>query len=203
MKFLKKWPLASAFGLIVIALTSVFAATYVQRFTVGGTEVWRIDNDGSVDTPSSITLGGPLKFGSEEVATAATLPTTTTGSNFGDWVPVYNVGAAVIQGQLLISSNTGTAFVAGGPATQDLTNIVGVAAEAIASGAKGWMVPRGGGYAVILGSGTIAIGDILVSSAAAAGYGWSDNTPTAGASIGRAMSTNTSGSGNPILAIME
>lgn len=199
-----KLTLVSALGVVVLLFSLVYAANYAHRLTVAGSEIWRIDNDGSFQNQSSFTTIGPVKFGNNETGSSATVPTTTTGSNFGTWVPVYNVGAAVVKGEVLISSNTGTGYVRGAPATENLTNIVGVAAEAIASGAKGWMVPRGGGYAVALGTGTIAIGDILTSSSPAAGYFYGDGTPTtANAGIAIAMSANVSGSGGNVLVIMK
>lgn len=197
MKKFKSWGAAAL--LITIGISLAYATvTYVQSFKVGGNYVWILESTGAT------LQTGAMKSGNTLTGSSLTLPTTVTGSNFSRWVPVKNIGSsAVIQGQILIASNTGTGFVMGAPATLDLTNTVGVAAEGIASGATGWMVPRGGGYAVILASGTIAIGDVLVSSGATAGYAWSDTTPTTGAQLAIAMSANTSGSGNPILAIIE
>jgi hypothetical protein len=207
MNFLRKKWIAGSLGLAIVAVSLAYAATYVQRFTVAGTEVWRIDNDGSVQNASSFTTIGPVKMGSSETGSSATVPTTTTGANFSKWVPVYNVGAAVTQGDILIASNTGTGYVALAGLTNDLTTIVGVAAESIASGAKGWMVPRGGGFAIVKTTGAVAIGDILVSSAPIGGSGGragSDTTPTTGADFATAMSAGVSqAAGDSVLAILH
>lgn len=205
-KFKKYWNL----GIALLFAPAIVCAVYTyQRFLVDGTEIYELQSDGSLELAGGIQvddyaiIDGPIKQGDSGTGASATLPTTTTGSNFSKWVPVYNVGAAVIRGEILISSNTGTGYVRGGPATTDLTSVVGVAAEAIASGAKGWMVPRGAGYAIVLASGAVSIGDILVSSASWAGYAGVDNTPTDGAEIARAMSAKSTGSGAGVLAIMD
>lgn len=193
----KKYFIGILSALVLIPLTYALATYSFQRYVVNDSQIYDLRSDGT------LTLAGPIKSGNNDTGASVTLPTTTTGAQFSRWVPVYNVGAAVTQGDLLISSNTGTAYVRVAPATLDLTNVVGVAAEAIASGANGWMIPRGGGYAIVHASGTISIGDVLVSSGATSGYAWSDTTPTSGAGVAIAMSANTSGSGNGILAIME
>lgn len=194
-KYVRAAQVASATNVTYLQLdgNAIYDSNGTQRLSIGSSNV----------LTGQFVTSGPVIQGDTATGASVTLPTTTTGSNFSNWVPVYNVGAAVVQGEILISSNTGTAYVRGGPATTDLTNVVGVAAAAIASGAKGWMVPRGGGYAVVLASGTVNIGDILVSSATWAGYGAADNTPTAGASYATAMSGNTTGSGSGILAILH
>lgn len=194
-KYVRAAQVASATNVTYLQLdgNAIYDSDGTQRLSIGSSNV----------LTGQLIMSGPSIAGDSATGTSVTLPTITTGSNFARWVPVYNVGAAVIAGELLISSNTGTAYVRGGPATTDLTNVVGVAAAAIASGAKGWMVPRGGGYAVVLASGTVNIGDILVSSATWAGYGAADNTPTAGANYATAMSANTTGSGSGILAIIH
>lgn len=197
MHKLKKYWLLAILAIPVCYYSYALAAYSYQRYTAGGSQIYELYSDGT------LTIAGPLKSGNNYTATSVTLPTSTTGSNFSRWVPCYNVGAAVTQGDILIASNTGTGYISKAPATLDLTSVVGVAAEAIASGAKGWMVPPGGGYVIIHASGTINIGDVLVSSGATAGYAWADTTPTTGADIAVAMQANTSGSGNGILAIMK
>jgi len=183
-------------GIVAVGVSLLYAANYVQRFTVAGSQVWLIDNDGST------MQSGPHKFGNNATATSVTVPTVTTGSNFSTYVPVYNVGAAATQGDVLIASNTGTGYVAVAPATTDLTSIVGVSAGSIASGAIGWMIPRGGGFAVVKTTGTVSIGDTLVSTSSAAGYLTGDATPTTGADVATAMSAGTA-AGGTVLAILH
>ncbi len=194
MKRFKNWHFAAL--LIVASMTLAYAANYVQRFTVAGTQVWLIDSDGSTQS------AGPTRYGNNALVTSVTMPSTLTGSQFAQQVPVYNVGAAVTLGDVLISSNTGTGYVMIAPALSDQKNVVGVAAASIASGAKGWMVPLGGGYAVIHTTGTVAIGDILVTTITASGYATTNNSPTSGTIVGKAMSAGTA-SGGSTLAIMQ
>lgn len=195
MKFFKKWPFAFATGLIAISLAYA-TVTYVQSFKVGGSYVWILESNGAT------TQTAAQKFGSSVTGSAITMPTTTTGANFSTWVPVYNVGAALTQGDVLIASNTGTGYVMKQPGTTGLTTVVGAAAEAIASGATGWMIPRGGQYAIVKTTGTVAIGDTLVSTSSAAGYAGGSATPTTGTDFGTAMSAGTA-AGGTVLAILH
>lgn len=193
-RFKKNWHFAAMF--VAVSVAFAYAANYAQRLVVGGTQVWLIESDGTTQS------AGPTRYGNNAVTASVTLPSILTGSQFAQQVPVYNVGAAVTLGDVLIASNTGTGYVAAGTATDALKTIVGVAAGSIASGAKGWMVPRGGGYAVIKTTGTVAIGDILVSTGAAAGYLTGQASPVAGSIVATAMSAGTS-SGGTVLAIMQ
>lgn len=196
-KNINRWGLLIGVLLVGIPLAGVFAANNFQREVVNGSQIYDLMDDGSV------VHTGANKQGNNNTGALTTLPTIVTGSQFSNsWVPVFNVGPAVVQGQVLMSSNTGTGFVTGGTATSGLSSVVGVAAEAIGSGVNGWMVSRGGGYAVVLATGTVNIGDILVSTVQAAGYLATNNAPTAGTEVAVAQSKNTTGSGGPVLAII-
>lgn len=199
MKFLNK-KLSLAAAVVVVGITLAYATvTYVVRYTVTGTEVFRVNNDGSVLAQGGVTSFGPAKAGNTATGASVTMPTTTTGANYGLWRPVYNVGAAVTQGDVLIASNTGTGYVMKGIASSGATNVIGVAAEAIASAATGWMVPLGGQYAIAHTTGTVAIGDILVTTTSAAGYLATNNTPTAGTTVAKALSAGTAAGGNTLV----
>jgi hypothetical protein len=201
MKFSKKIALA-AVAAVGIAVSLVYAASYAHRLTVAGTEIWRIDNDGSFQNQSSFTTIGPVKMGSNETGSSTTLPTTTTGSNFSHWVPVYNpTGSTIAAGTVLIASDTGTGYINVAPATTDLLNTVGVAAESIATVSNGWMVPRGAGLAVVLTTGTVSIGNVVVTTVSAAGYLTGDTTPTAEASVGVALSAGTASGGSTLVLL--
>ncbi len=147
-------------------------------------------------------VSGPIKIGDNVLGSAVTAAVGTNGTDFSNWVPVHNIGAAVIQGQVLIASGTGTGYVATQPGTISLTSVVGVAAEAIAEATNGWMIPRGGGFGFILTTGTVAIGDILVTTGTVAGYAGSDTTPTTGADFATSLETGTD-SGGTVLAILH
>lgn len=203
MEFLKKGKWLPAVLLVGTLISVAYAATYIQRFTVLGTEVWRINNDGSLVNAAGITSVGPARRGNTATGSGVTLPTTTTGSNFASWVPIYNAGStALAQGDVIMASNTGTGYGIKGTATSGLTSIIGVAAEAISATTNGWMVPRGGGYAVVKTTGTVNIGDLLVSTISAAGYLTGSTSPTSGTDVGTALSAGTAGGGT-ILAILH
>lgn len=206
MNFLKKNKWASFVGVSIIFVSLAYATvTYKVRYTTLGTEVFRIESDGGIVAQGGVAAVGPWKRGNTTTGTAVTMPTTTTGSNFAGWVPVYNpTGSSIAAGTVLISSDVanGVAYVNSAPATTDLTTIIGVAAEAIAATSKGWMVPRGGGYAVVKTTGTVNIGDTLVSTTSAAGYLTGDATPTTGADVGTALSAGTAAGGS-ILALLH
>jgi hypothetical protein len=173
-----------------------FAVTSsVQRYTVSNAQVYELRSDGGEY------LAGGLYFGNDDVL--PTLPTKTTAQKFALKVPVYNVGAtALTLGDLLISSATGTGYVQISTATNGLTSIVGVAAASIASGAKGWMIPLGGGFGVVKTTGTINIGDLLVSTSTANGRCGASASPATGSIVGRAMSSGTA-AGDSVIAIMR
>lgn len=195
MKLFKRWGAISL--LVALSITLAYATvTYVQSFTVGGSYVWILDRDGSTSQT------GPQKFGSTPTGSAVTLPTVATGSQFGTWIPAYNAGPAVTQGTVMCSSTTGTAYVGICTASSGLTSVAGVAAESIASATKGWIIPLGGGYAVVKTTGTVAIGDVLVTTVSAAGYLATNNTPTSGTAVAVAMSAGTA-AGGTALAIMK
>lgn len=203
MNMFKKKTWLAGFAVVAIAISYLYAATYQQRFVLRGTEVWRVDDDGSLENNSSITTVGPIKYGNSETGSSTTLPTNSTASQFSNWVPVYNpTGSSIPVGTVLIASNTGIGYVNSAAATIDITGIVGIAAEAISATSNGWMIPRGGGYAVALTTGTIAIGDVLVTSGTVAGRLGVDNTPTTGADVAIAMEAGDA-AGDSIVVIMR
>ncbi len=163
-------------------------------------------------TGSTNVMNGALGFGDGGTVTSITLPTTTTGPNFGLKVPVSNVGAAVELGDILIATATlasgqytGTAQVCKSTATVSTTGgpsyaVVGVAAGSIAAGAQGWMTPLGGGYAVVKATGAIAWGNVIVSSGA--GFGIAA-APTAGCDFAIAISSKSATAVAGVLCIMK
>lgn len=195
MKFFKKKFLGLSLGLGIIAITLAYAGDRMVRYTYQGSTKFDLRSDGLYQAV-------PTKFGDNQTATSLTLPTVTTGSNFALWVPAKNIGPAVTQGDVLIASNTGTGYVQISTSVTDLTSVVGVAAESIASGAIGWIVPRAGGYAIVHTTGTVNIGQVLVTTVTASGYATGTATPTSGADFATAMSAGTA-SGGTVLAILH
>lgn len=143
-----------------------------------------------------------ISHGDSAVDSNITLPSATSAV-YNNLLPVYNpTGSSIAAGTPLISSNTGAGYVNSSPATSDLTTIIGVAAYTISGTSRGWMVPRGGGYAVVKTTGTVTIGQNLVSTITAAGYLTGSSTPAAGSAVATAMTTGTA-SGGTVLAVMH
>lgn len=199
MKRIKKsWLLVlGLFALPVAYFSYVYAAYSYQTFKVSGNIIYDLWSDGS------LAIAGALKSGNSNTGSTVTLPTATTGSNYAHWVPVFNPTTSSIPvGTILIASNTGVAYIQPCPAILSTTTIVGVAAGAIAASTKGWMVPLGGGYSVVLTTGIVNVGDVLVSSGTVAGRAGSNNAPTSGTDIGVAV-TSGAAAGASVLAILR
>jgi hypothetical protein len=188
---------------ILSTLAYTAGTTYsVRRNTWGlGTsaaQIYELRSDGTEY------IAGGTFFGNHYLT--PTMPTRNTGYKFSCKVPVFNVGpTAAVVGDVLVASNTGVGYVIVSSAT-GLTTVVGVAADSIASGAVGWMIPLGGGYATVKTTGTVAVGDVLVSSGASNnatnGRAGTSTSANVGALIGHAVSSG-SASGDTILAILH
>lgn len=155
---------------------------------------------------SRTAINGTIAQSDNLTISAATLPTFATGNSYSRQIPVYNPTASTISaGSILISSdvasNTG-AYVNVAGATIDLTTIIGVAAADISATSNGWMIPRGGGFAIALTTGTVSVGQTLVSSGTVAGRLGADATPTTGADVAIAMEAGTA-AGDSILVMMK
>lgn len=167
--------------------------------------VLKADFTSNTTNVNTLELSGPYVSGDSQITASVTLPTITTAQNFSHWVPVLNVGAAVTLGDVLMSSYTTTGSMNVTISTGlNLTNVLGVAAESIASGAKGWMIPRGAGYAVVHATGVINAGQLIASTGTASGYvGGFTNGALSSLDFGTAISSNTNPAGGSIIAILH
>ena len=179
----------------------VYAGTDVQTFTVGGNQVFNITNTGVV------TQTGALEFGDSNASPS--LPTASTAADFGVKVPVQNGGGTTIaKGSVIIASASasGIAIVSSISALASI-DVLGVADADILSFANGFMTISG--YALMLTTGAVANGDILISTdgtngSGAAGYGGVDSTPTVGAAIAKAIGPGTTSGGlTPVLLMLH
>lgn len=200
-------------GLTLIAglAVSVFSArTDIFTLQGGGTlrniDVFRVDTNADVYVTNSSSYNGATIDSATGELTLYTgdlvlggIGTVPSQSNyFGVDIPFHNIGAALAQGDVVVASNTGTGYVMKSPATIDLTSVVGVAQGTIASGAVGYI--RVAGLAIVKSTGTVAIGDALVSTGTAGGYVGADTTPTTGAKIGVALEAGSND--DTVLAIL-
>ena len=211
------------FGVLIgLCVGSVFAASnfFTDRWTILGTGSLRntavawIDSaydffitDSasytafSVDSTSGeVTIyNGDLQLGSD-----GTAPDTSSGGYYGIKVPFTNAsGQALTQGHIIVvnSTGTGTGKIVGVTST---TTILGVCEGTVAAGAVGYATVAG--YALVLTTGTVLPGDVIVSSnpfgaGAVLGYGGADATPDSGADVGVAMSAGTAAGGLTLIRV--
>lgn len=177
-------------GLAFIALPIfVYSGTDVHTLKVDGNQVWNIDNTGSVAAAGSIKLG--------DNNSTPTLPTATNAANFSLKIPYQNgSGSTITDGSVVVASTTASSLYIGSSVIlAATTTVMGIADGDLASGANGYMSVAG--YALVLTTGTIVVGDILVStdgaSGLATGFAGANNASTIapGAVIGKAVEATT------------
>lgn len=167
--------------------------------TLRGIEVFRISSTGDLtltDSSSYTALTvdsttGEITTYNGDLALGSKGATISQSQYWSIKVPCYNVGPAVTQGTVMVASNTGVGYCHRVQAAIDVTSVIGVADASIAEGAIGNIVISG--YAIVKTTGTISIGDALVSTGTVAGYAGPDTTPTTGAKIGVAVESGGSG----------
>lgn len=156
----------------------------------------------NVTNTKSLELDGSLYFGDSQDVKYVTMPTASTaGPKFAIKVPFYNGSPnSTAEGTVILASTTATSNIYGTfAAILATTTVLGVADGVYASGTKGWMTIMG--YCRVLTTGTVNVGDILVSTggtagAGAAGYaGTTTGTQVVGTHIGKAVSPGTASGG--------
>lgn len=144
---------------------------------------------------------GSLFFGDNQLAPSTdstqTTPSTSVGGYYGIKVPIKYV-EAVTNGDVICSSNVATGN-GRKCTTTGSTTVIGVADNTYALGAVGWMTV--GGYALIKTTHTVAIGDILISTAGTAGNASTNNSASNGTVIGKALSTGAAAGANTLAII--
>jgi len=162
-----------------------------------------VDKNGVVYTGSGINIqmGGPSV---QNANTSYSVPVATTTSIVGEGL-IRNIW--LIAGSQPVSASTGsiicatttvivTNYVSGWvcPAVTSLTNFMGVS---VVTSSTGNVIPiYTNGWVLALTTGTVAAGDVLVSSgSAAAGYLGTNNSPTSGTDIGTALGSGISSGG--------
>ena len=161
--------------------------TIVGHGSLWGIEVLNVESDGDATLYS-----GDLVFSGE----ASTADSANAGTYQSLQVRVRNnSGTAISIGDVCLADATsqvmGNVNIANVTST---TSVVGVAVEAIANGSTGLMAVSG--FALVKTTGTVLVGQVLVSSAPAGGgapkgYASGTATPTSGTDIGVAMESAT------------
>lgn len=155
----------------------------------------------NVTNVKALELDGALYFGDSQDVKYVTMPTASTADKFAIKVPFYNGSpSSTAVGTVILASTTATSSIYGTyAAILATTTVLGVSDGVYASGTKGWMTILG--YCRVLTTGTVNVGDILVSTAGtngagAAGYaGTTTGTQVVGTAIGKAVSPGTAAGG--------
>lgn len=171
----------------------------ITSFAIFGTV--KAANIENVTNTKALELDGALYFGDSQDVKYVTMPTASTADKFAIKVPFYNGSPnSTAIGTVILSSTTATSNIYGTyAAILATTTVLGVSDGVYASGTKGWMTILG--YCRVLTTGTVNVGDILVSTAGtngagAAGYaGTTTGTQVVGTSIGKAVSPGTAAGG--------
>lgn len=125
-------------------------------------------------------------------------PSDSTGGYYGIKVPCYAV-TAISQWDLVIASNTGTGYCRTGTATADLTSFLGISDGNYAAGSVAYVTVAG--FTLAKTTGTVNIGDALVTGTTSAGSLIADTTPTTGAKVGIALKAGTASGGNTLILL--
>ncbi len=162
----------------IARVATVENGTNVNKLVLDENKVY--DSEGTLRWITGIrnAIQGAIAFG--DAITSPTLPTYSTGDQFGVKVPFYNAtGASTAKGQVLTSSssvsalvNIGSPFYANSVALVATTTVIGIADGVYASATTGWMTVSG--YALVLTTGTVMPGDVLITTAPSGspkGYG--------------------------------
>lgn len=173
------------------------------------TDFWTIKGRGTLKDTSIVFIDTNRDFnlydGDIYQGLSGSRPSTSSKTYPGYLVPFYNAsGASRTEGDILIASTTAsTSGYAGVTTAVATTTVIGVCATTTADGAVGWMRTRG--YALVKTTGTVSIGDLIVSTQVA-GYGarlQPANTDLIGVVIGKAMSVGTAAGGNTLVLLKE
>lgn len=190
------------FSVLTLPLAPMQAANS-DVWNISGQGTYNAKDMGHLDSNYNLRLyNGSIYLGDNDLAPSVdntqVTPSTTVGGYYGLKVPIKYT-TAVSNGDIVCSSN-----VAPGNGlkcvTTSATTIIGVADNTYAAGTVGWMTISG--YAVVHTTGTVTMGDLLVSSATvSAGFGGSGNGGANGTVFGKALSTGIVGGGNTLAII--
>lgn len=205
MKFYRN-PLAffmAIMAMVMLASTPRANAANTDIWSLGGQGVYWAQDMVKVDSGYDFRLyNGDVVFGANglnpSTNNSTTTPSTTVGGYYGVKVPFFNgASASTANGMIIIASatfNSSTTFEGSFASVAATTTILGVADGVYASGAIGYMTVSG--YALVLTTGAVKIGDLLVSTNTTAGYaGVGSGTIAVGTVIGKALTVGPAAGG--------
>lgn len=186
----------SALAVMGLAVSAVYVfgdaapaniVSYVGTGVNHNTPVYTLDYTGTQQQAGDLSLG-------MKGTAANTLPTLGDASL---QIPVYlstNSATAAVQGSVILATapfnGQVTGIVSPANAVAGNTTVLGIADVAAATGTVFQLDIIG--TSLVLGTGTITTGDLLVSSGTSAGYAGTNNSAAAGAIIGTALNSGTS-----------
>lgn len=204
----------------MLSIQMIYAATAVTRYTVRGNEVYKLDQEGVVASSGAViskTYIMPaqgVKIGNS--SNTPTAPTSSTGANYGIKVPYTNAGSTTIAAGAVVMAGVSALGTVNTPglATSVLSTStwIGINESSLASGATGYMTVSG--LALVLTTGTVAVGDLLISSvthgSTTQGYAGALISPSTGtlagnpyAVIGKALSVGTASGGLTLIKLND
>lgn len=135
-------------------------------------------------------------------ANTQTTPSITAGGHYGIKIPITNgSGIASADGMVVCSSFTTSSVQGTFNTLTATTTVLGIADAAYANGSSMYMTVSG--YAMVLTTGTVKIGDLLVSSATTIGRaGSATGTVVVGSVIGKALTAGAA-AGDSVLALIS
>lgn len=169
-----------AFSFMAGCCLAVHAAgtTDLEDLSTGpneGNTVWKVSANGGLQQ------GAPS--GSSNLNTAAN---SAIGFTVISSTPMVQGDVVIVGASTAVNPNQINGLL---PTTNNATTLLGVADTAASSGTA--VTIDYAGVAVVLGSGTITVGDILVSTGSPSGYAQTNNSASAGAIIGTALNSGT------------
>lgn len=190
------------FSLVIGFVVIVHAAQICQSsdflcFESGPTEnlktPFRIDSAGNVTINANETVTGINTLQSDTIfgASGVATPNTSITPSIDLELPIL-VSTAIAQGMAIIATTQNQVGVVNGvmSTTSGATSVLGVSDTAASSGTV--VNVDFSGLAVALTTGTITVGDLLVSTATWPGYLVTNNSASAGAIVGVSLVTQAS-----------
>jgi hypothetical protein len=156
----------------------------------------------SLTNLNSLMLDGSLYFGNAQEPNSVILNAKTSADLWSIKVPFYNAsGVTIAKGSIITSVSNAQNYAYGTVTTAvATTTVLGVSDGLYSAGTTGYMVIAG--YCTILTTGTIHIGDILVSTMTAGYSAPSTGTQVVGSGVAKALSATTVTAGDSVVALV-
>lgn len=205
---MKKYSRRLVIFLSVVGLSfAILKASNTDIWNLGGQGVYNAKDMVHVDSGYDFRLyNGDIVFGDNGLTPTTnnigTTPSTSVGGYYGLKFPITNgSGITSVAGMVVCSSFSSTSVQGTFVSLTATTSVLGIVDGAYAVGSTMYMNITG--YAVVLTTGAVKIGDLLVSSATTQGRaGAATGTVAVGTVIGKALTAGAA-AGDSVLAIIS